>query len=401
MITSITSDSSDKALSALYNPDLEIEQVQHTLPQTFDESYSYDTRGNRLTSLTNNYTYNDLNQLTNTTTNTYTYDANGNMIEEKNLATTETKKFYYNSENRMIKFEHYPTDLEPADIIAEYKYDIYGRRLQKNVNGTITNFFWEGDNMSFELNENNQPIRRYIYENGKDDVMAHVEYSEVSDPEYLSYEHKGCYSYIKDQVGTITKVYKHETKQMINTRTYDTFGNLINQTGSSSGNLGFQSKYYDQESGLHYYYHRYYYPSIGRFINEDPIGFKGGPNLLKSFDNNPINFIDPYGQKYKFPWGPYIIRRKILYEETKFIQNLFDAFNRQLTECEKCLIWCMGNIVFQDILKKLITDLWMPTPTGKIKLIKRSVEILVNYIISNYSWKECKKWCKKRGLCCD
>jgi RHS repeat-associated protein len=190
------------------------------------------------------------------------------------------------------------TKVEPADIIAEYKYDIYGRRLQKNVNGSTTNFFWEGDNLSFELNQNNQPIRRYIYENGKDDVMAHVEYSEVTDPEYFSPEHKGWYSYIKDQVGTVMKVYKHETKQIVNTRTYDTFGNLINQTGSSTGKLGFQSKYFDQESGLNYYYHRYYYPSIGRFINEDPIGIHGKENLYNFEGSNPINFIDPTGLKF-------------------------------------------------------------------------------------------------------
>jgi RHS repeat-associated protein len=181
--------------------------------------------------------------------------------------------------------------------VAEYKYDIYGRRIRKNVNGNITNFHWEGDNMSFELNENHQPIRRYIYENGKDDVQGYVEYSEVDDPQYFSFERKGWYSYIKDQVGTITKVYKHETKQMVETRTYDTFGNIINQTGSSSGNLGFQSKYFDQESGLNYYYHRYYNPSIGRFINEDPIGFNGGLNLYLSVENNPINSVDFFGLK--------------------------------------------------------------------------------------------------------
>ncbi len=101
-----------------------------------------------------------------------------------------------------------------------------------------------------------------------------------------------------DQVGTITKVYKHETKQMVNTRTYDVFGNIVNQTGSSSGNLGFQSKYFDQESGLNYYYHRYYYPSIGRFINEDPIGFHGKENFYVFEGNNPVNFIDPSGLRH-------------------------------------------------------------------------------------------------------
>jgi len=130
--------------SAIHNNSLEIKKVQHNLPQPFDESYTHDTRGNRLTSLNRSYNYNDLNQLTDSTTHTYTYDADGYLIEEKNKITTETKKYYYNSENRLIGFEHYPNDVSPSDTVATYKYDIHGRRLQKNVYGTVTNFFWEG-----------------------------------------------------------------------------------------------------------------------------------------------------------------------------------------------------------------------------------------------------------------
>ena len=40
---------------------------------------------------------------------------------------------------------------------------------------------------------------------------------------------------------------------------------------------------------------RYYIPSLGRFINEDPIGLAGGLNLYGYVGNNPINLIDPIG----------------------------------------------------------------------------------------------------------
>jgi hypothetical protein len=41
---------------------------------------------------------------------------------------------------------------------------------------------------------------------------------------------------------------------------------------------------------------RYYDPSTGRFISEDPIGFAGGDvNLSAYAKNNPINSIDPSG----------------------------------------------------------------------------------------------------------
>jgi len=301
LITSITG---DKELNVTYNPDLEIESVQHILPQPFDEAYTYDARGNRLTSLTNSYTYNDLNQLTTTTTHNYTYDNDGNLIEEKNKITTETKKYYYNSENRLIKYEHYPNDMSPADTVSSYKYDIYGRRLQKNVNGTVTNFFWEEDNLSLELDENLQPIRRYVYGVGKDDVEGYVELSEVTGGMFDQYK-KGWYSFIKDQVGTIYKVYSDYTQQMIDTRTYDVFGNMVNQTGSSSGNLGFQGKDYDQENGMYYFYNRYYNPTIGRFINEDPIGLSSGLNMYEFVNNDPVNGIDPFGLQLGNPARAY------------------------------------------------------------------------------------------------
>jgi RHS repeat-associated protein len=291
LITSITG---DKELNVNYNPDLEIEGVQHILPQPFDESYTYDTRGNRLTSLTHSYTYNDLNQLTGSTTHSYSYDADGNLIEEKNKITTETKKYYYNSENRLIMYEHYPNDVSQTDIVANYKYDIFGRRLQKNVNGTVINFTWEGDNLALELDENLQPIRRYVYGVGKDDVEGYVELSEVTGGMFEQYKH-GWYSYVKDQVGTIYKVYSDYSQQIVDTRTYDTSGNLKTRVGTSTSSLGFQSKYFDQESGLNYFFYRYYNPHNGIFINEDPIRLSGGLNVYLFAEQNSINWLDLFG----------------------------------------------------------------------------------------------------------
>lgn len=49
------------------------------------------------------------------------------------------------------------------------------------------------------------------------------------------------------------------------------------------------------EAGLMYYGARYYNPSIGRFVSEDPIGFQGDINLYRYVRNSPSAFKDPTG----------------------------------------------------------------------------------------------------------
>jgi hypothetical protein len=46
---------------------------------------------------------------------------------------------------------------------------------------------------------------------------------------------------------------------------------------------------------LYYYRARWYAPQAKRFLNEDPIGLKGGINLYGYASNNPLNRIDPTG----------------------------------------------------------------------------------------------------------
>ncbi len=292
LITAVTG---DKQMNITYNNDLEIGNIQHTLPQSFAEAYTYDTRGNRLTSPTQSSVYNNLNQLIENSTHTYQYDADGNLIEEKNKATTETRKYYFNSQDRLIKYEHYPTDAALLDVTAEYKYDLHGRRIQKSVNGVITNFVWEQNNLSLELDSSNQPIRKYFYNVAMDDVECHLEYTEVTHWTNVFEYPQGWYYYVKDQVGTIYKVVDVVNEQFVEERSYDSFGNLVNSSGTATTNLGFQGKYYDQESGLYYFYNRYYNPLNGRFINEDPIGFQDDLNMYKFVANNPINSTDPLG----------------------------------------------------------------------------------------------------------
>jgi RHS repeat-associated protein len=85
---------------------------------------------------------------------------------------------------------------------------------------------------------------------------------------------------------------------------YEPFGNAtVTKTGSAAIplaqvpdlNIRFPGQYYDAETGLHYNYYRDYDPTIGRYLQPDPIGLAGGVNPYVYALNNPLRFFDPYG----------------------------------------------------------------------------------------------------------
>ena len=81
----------------------------------------------------------------------------------------------------------------------------------------------------------------------------------------------------------------------------DAFGSTLpaeDPDGDGQGaivNLRYPGQYYDQETGLHYNYFRYYDPSTGRYVTSDPIGLNGGLNTYAYVENNPVSAIDPTG----------------------------------------------------------------------------------------------------------
>lgn len=79
------------------------------------------------------------------------------------------------------------------------------------------------------------------------------------------------------------------------TKEYDAFGNENSNNTDDSNSFGYNGEYLDRETGLIYLRARYYDPSIGRFISEDPI--KDGSNWYAFCNNNPVTFIDPSGMK--------------------------------------------------------------------------------------------------------
>jgi RHS repeat-associated protein len=77
---------------------------------------------------------------------------------------------------------------------------------------------------------------------------------------------------------------------------YKPFGKAaIVSSATITNNLRFPGQYYDEETGLHYNYFRDYNPTIGRYVERDPIGQRGGINLYRYVGNNPVKWVDPLG----------------------------------------------------------------------------------------------------------
>jgi RHS repeat-associated protein len=82
--------------------------------------------------------------------------------------------------------------------------------------------------------------------------------------------------------------------------TYDAFGNYVQPEpppppSSVTNPFRYTARELDSETGLYYYRARYYDPSAGRFLSEDPARFVGGINAYPYVSNNPVDLVDPMG----------------------------------------------------------------------------------------------------------
>ena len=200
------------------------------------------------------------------------YDANGN------LANDGTNTYTWNARNQLAQVS------QNGNVQLSYSYDAMGRRIAKNVQGTATQFLYDGTNLLQEMQGSG--INPILIGPGMDERFAR---NDVTGRTYFLTDALNSTIALTDPTGAIKQRYS-----------YDTYGN----TTPSDTTTGFTNPYQytgreADSPGLYYYRARYYSPMMEGFISEDPLAFGGGQTSFYAYaDSNPVMYRDPNGQEW-------------------------------------------------------------------------------------------------------
>lgn len=208
----------------------------------------------------------------------FTYDNTGNRL----TGTAEDGSTHTHTYNHANRMESVSVD---STATATYTYNPLGQRISKTTNNTQEIFYYdEAGQLISVMDATGNPQREYIYFNNQ--PVAFIANGTIY---YIHTDHLNTPQVVTDQ-----------NQQVVWVGDCQPFGKLTDtnsQTNSIELYSRFPGQYLDSETGLYYNYFRDYDPSIGRYIQSDPIGLEGGINTYAYVMANPLINFDPYGLK--------------------------------------------------------------------------------------------------------
>ncbi len=248
---------SDTLCTPMYNPASEA-----LARSSNNDSYAWanSVNVNRL------YTSNGLNEYHTIAGVVQNYDDNGNRTSSGNSI------FSYDIENRLIGVSNG----------VNLTYDPLGQLYQTTGSAAgTTQFLYDGNNLVAEYSGNGTLLRRYVHGTDDDDPCIWFEGADLGTMRSLQTDERGSVVSVVDSMGAVVSI-----------NSYDEYG--IPQA-NNVGRFQYTGQAWIPEIGAYYYKARIYSPTIGRFLQVDPVGFEDQLNLYAYGGDNPVSHTDPTG----------------------------------------------------------------------------------------------------------
>ena len=306
-----------------------------------NHNYSYDSLHNRLSKDGEAYSVNSLHSLLSAGTTNYSYDRAGNRLKKHN--DQEEVSYFYDDLDRL-------TAITANGITTTYSYDAFHRRISSTSDDILTNYIYllENEVGSCDASGNIGQLR-ILGEGLGAEIGASIAI-ELSGATYVPiHDFRGNISLLTDLSGNLIEWYRYTAfgEEELFSAENDVISTALNP-------WRFSSKRVDG-SGLVFFGRRYYDPQIGRWLTQDPLGLKAGPNLYAYVRNRPLTHFDLYGlieqTQSSEPRG--IIDRGLSYlrEGLTYIKDIvFSAIDTILEHAIPCSL-----LGFKDSLRNIFS----------------------------------------------